>query len=62
MATSKLIENGDSNNNTYYVDETGRMVTNDWVELENEDYYDGANDDEPETVYYYFQNLSLIHI
>ncbi|EHI61318.1 hypothetical protein [Hungatella hathewayi] len=56
MATSKLIENGDSNNNTYYVDETGRMVANDWVELENEDYYDGADDDEPETVWYYFQN------
>ena len=56
MATSKLIENGDANDNTYYVDETGRMVANKWVELENENYYDGVDDDESETVWYYFQN------
>ena len=57
MATSKLIENGDSNDNTFYVDETGRMVANKWVELANENYYDSSDDeDEPETVWYYFQN------
>ncbi len=56
MATSKLIENGDNNDNIYYVDETGRMVANKWVELENENYYDGVDDDEAETVWYYFQN------
>ena len=43
MATSKLIENGDNNDNIYYVDETGRMVANKWVELENENYYDGVD-------------------
>ena len=56
MATSKLIENGDESGNIYYVDETGRMVANKWVELENENYYDNADDEEPETNWYYFQN------
>ena len=57
MATSKLIENGDDNNNTFYVDETGRMVANRWIQLENEDYYDSGDDDDlSETVWYYFQS------
>ena len=56
MATSKLIENGDDNGNIYYVDETGRMVANQWVELENENYYDNGDDEEPDTYWYYFQN------
>ncbi len=57
MATSKLIDNGDDNNNTYYVDETGRMVANRWIQLENEDYYDNGDDDDlSETVWYYFQS------
>ncbi len=56
MATSKLIENGDESDNIYYVDDTGRMVTNRWIELENEDYYDNSEDDESETNWYYFQN------
>ena len=53
MATSTLVEDGD---NTYYVDENGAMVANRWVNLENEDYYDSDDDEEPETVWYYFQS------
>ena len=56
MATSKLIEYGDSNDNIYYVDDTGKMVSNQWVQLENPDYYDGGDDEEAEMVWYYFQN------
>lgn len=56
MAISRLIENGDENNNIYYVDETGRMVTNKWIELENDDYHDNTDEGESETSWYYFQN------
>ena len=50
MATDKLI---DDDNNTYYVDGNGVMVTNTWVKVVNEDQDD---DDPAEYRYYYMQS------
>ena len=51
MATDKLI---DDDNNTYYVDGNGVMVTNTWVKVVNEDQDD--DDDPAEYRYYYMQS------
>ena len=50
MATDKLIEDDDD---TYYVDGNGVMVTNTWVKVVNEDQDD---DDPAEYRYYYMQS------
>ena len=50
MATDKLIEDDDD---TYYVDGTGVMVTNTWGKVVNEDQDD---DDPAEYRYYYMQS------
>ena len=51
MATDKLI---DDDNNTYYVDGNGVMVTNTWVKVVNED--QDEDDDPAEYRYYYMQS------
>ena len=51
MATDKLIDDDD---NTYYVDANGVMVTNTWVKVVNEDQDD--EDDPAEYRYYYMQS------
>ena len=51
MATDKII---DDNDDTYYVDGNGVMVTNTWVKVVNEDQDD--DDDPAEYRYYYMQN------
>ncbi len=51
MATDKLIEDDD---NIYYVDANGVMVTNTWVKVVNEDQDD--DDDPAEYHYYYMQS------
>ena len=51
MATDKLIDDDD---NTYYVDANGVMVTNIWVKVVNEDQDD--EDDPAEYHYYYMQS------
>ena len=50
MATDKLIDDDD---NTYYVDANGVMVTNTWVKVVNED--QDEDDDPAEYRYYYMQ-------
>ena len=49
MAIDQLIEDDDD---YYYVDINGVMVTNQWVAIENED---AGDDDEPDRNWYYFQ-------
>ena len=49
MATDKLIE---YNDNYYYVDVNGAMVTNQWVAIDNED---AGEEDQPDVWWYYFQ-------
>ena len=49
MAVDMLIEDDD---NYYYVNENGAMVTNQWVAIENED---AGEEDEPDNYWYYFQ-------
>ena len=51
MATDKII---DDNDDTYYVDGNGVMVTNTWVKVVNEDQDD--EDDPAEYHYYYMQS------
>ena len=51
MATDMLVEDDDD---TYYVDANGVMVTNTWVKVVNEDQDD--DDDPAEYRYYYMQN------
>ena len=51
MALDKLIEDDD---NTYYVDANGAMVSNTWVKVVNEDQDD--DDDPAEYNYYYMQS------
>jgi len=51
MAMDKLIEDGD---NYYYVDSTGKMASNTWVKVVNEDQDD--DDDPAEYNYYYMQS------
>ena len=51
MATDKLIDDDD---NTYYVDGNGVMVTNTWVKVVNED--QDEDDDPAEYRYYYMQS------
>ena len=51
MATDKII---DDNDDTYYVDGNGVMVTNTWVQVVNEDQDD--EDDPAEYHYYYMQS------
>ena len=52
MATDKLIEDDD---NIYYVDANGVMVTNTWVKVVNEDQDD---DDDPAEYHYYYMQSS----
>ena len=52
MATDKLIEDND---NIYYVDANGVMVTNTWVKVVNEDQDD---DDDPAEYHYYYMQSS----
>ena len=49
MAVDQLIEDDDD---YYYVNESGAMVTNQWVAIENED---AGEEDEPDYYWYYFQ-------
>ena len=49
MAVDTLVEDDD---NYYYVNENGAMVSNQWVAIENED---AGEDDEPDHYWYYFQ-------
>ena len=51
MATDKLVEDDD---NTYYVDGNGVMVTNTWVKVVNEE--QDEDDDPAEYRYYYMQS------
>jgi len=51
MAMDKLIDDGD---NSYYVDSTGKMATNTWVKVVNED--QDEDDDPAEYNYYYMQS------
>jgi len=52
MAIDCLVEDDDDN---YYVDANGARVLNQWRQVDNEDGWTSSdNDDEPETVWYYF--------
>ncbi|WP_077612301.1 cell wall-binding protein [Clostridium sp. Marseille-P2415] len=51
MATDAIVE---YNDNYYYVDENGAMVANKWVSVENDEYGDGDEDEEPVNHWYYF--------
>ena len=50
MTTDAIVEDDDY---TYYVDANGAMVTNQWIQVENEDSY---GDDDPDYFWYYFQS------
>lgn len=55
MATDTIIEDDDY---TYYVDTNGSMITNQQIQVENEDSY---GDDDPDYFWYYFQSNGKVY-
>lgn len=51
LAVNKIVE---EDGNKYYVDSCGVRVVNQWIQVENKNGWTNQEDDEPETLWYYF--------